>query len=148
MGKQVESHTPPCGSREPRCSRTFRVSENERSFFATISDDQLYTLRKLVWAVKDGCVAAPAPTEMFQTQRAPYPKQGASAKAKVKAKAKSQAKAKGMPVARSGGKVVRTKTITAQQSCSFARFEKDAPRSLAVPLEDHGIHSFPSDSEF
>ena len=77
--------------------------ENERSYFITISDDQLNTLRKLVWAVTDGCVAAPAPTKMFSTQRAPLPKRGASAKAKVEAKAKSQAKAKGTPVARSGG---------------------------------------------
>ena len=128
--------------------RTKKISDEKY-----VSDNQLNSLRKLVWAVKDGCVAAPAPAEMVPTQRAPYPKQGASAKGKVKAKAKPQAKAKGKPVARSGCKGSGQKRSQHSDPAAVPALNKmrqgaSSTRNFAVPLEDNSIHIFTSDSEF
>ena len=99
-GEQGEPHPPPCARRRNSCS-----SNSNKHY---ITDDKPDILHKLVWAVKDGCVAAPALPDMVPLQRVPCPKQGASAEAKVKGKphvkAKPQAKANGKPVQRSSGK--------------------------------------------
>ena len=128
--------------------RTKKISDQKY-----VSDDQLSTLLKLVWAVKDGGVAAPAPAEMVPTQREPFPKQGASANAKVKAKAKPQAKAKGKLVARgsgegSGQKRSQHNDLAAVPALNKMRQRASSKRDLVIPLEDQSVHIYTSDSEF